>query len=227
MRKLFKILRTCFGITALLYGLAAFGTIPNLFRNLRDQQAILQPGPYPSPPWWAVLGLQSLAGMILLSPLVIACFYSAAWLTLWLGKPSGRRWAIAASTAMLATDAFLAIGVLFASIYLPDRGDPGIMALLVGLTAVIWLPQAALGVVGLVAFWREDVWLEGQAALRRPPRVSGDGTNLLFDVVAFVVGLAGFLAGLHYWVVSSPSGIPVWISTLGPHHWVFDYLSCP
>ena len=198
MVKLRKFLCACFGFVALLYGFVAFGTVRHLGRALHADH---QPGPYSPPPWLAVVGLHALAYLIRLSPLVIAVLCAAAWFTLRSGKSSGRRWAIAASTALLLVDAVLAISLVIIWAYVRNQNSAaaGWWAFFLAMIAMILLPHAALGVTGLAAFWRDDAALQAQVARRKPPRISGDGTSPLLDALSFVVALAGFIAGLHYW----------------------------
>lgn len=195
MPKLRKFLCACFGFASWMYGIVAFGTVGHLGRTLHAPS----PGPYHPLPWPAVVGLLSLSSLIRLAPLVTAGLCAAAWFTLRSEKSSGKRWAIAASTAMLTLDAVLAIGLVIIWAYTRNQASTGFGEFVLLTMALIWLPQAAFGVSGLVAFWGNDPEIQSQCARRRPPRISGDGTSPLLDAISAVVGLAGFIAGVRYW----------------------------
>ncbi len=195
MLKLRRLLCTCFGTAALVYGVAALGTVGRLGRMLYVPS---EPGPYPPHSWLAAVGLHALAPIILLTPLVIAVLCAAAWFTLRMGKPSGRPWAIAASTAMLTSAAVLAISLVVIWAYTRHLESVGFWGFFLTMMALIAL-HAALGVSGLVAFWSDDAESQSKTAYRSPARISGDGTSVLLDTLALLVGVAGFIAGMRYW----------------------------
>jgi hypothetical protein len=195
MLKLRKFLRGCFGLVALVYGVGVFETVRHSGRLFHVHA---QPNSYSQTHWLATAGLLTLSLLIQLAPSVIAVFFAAAWFTLRFGRRSGRRWAIVASTSMLVVDAMLAIGLVIIWTYTRNRPH-GIGEFLFSMMVVIWLPQAALGVAGLVAFWRDDAEMPSQVASRKPPRISGDGTSPLLDVLSFAIALGGFIGGLYYW----------------------------
>lgn len=199
MLKLRKFLCACFGFVALVYGVAAFGTVRHLIHLFRYRPAPSQLGSFSPPSLLAAVGLRTLANLILLAPLIIAVLCAVAWFTLRSGRSSGRRWAIAASTAMLTVNAILLISLVVIWAYVRNHAAAGFRAFLLSMIAMILLPQAALGIAGLAAFWRNDAEAQKQVARRKPPRISGDGTNPLLDLLSLAVGIAGFLAGLHYW----------------------------
>ena len=136
--------------------------------------------------------------IILLVPLIVAVLSATARFTLRAGRPSGRSWGIAASTAMLLSNVVFSLGLAIIFDQTRSREIATFWLALVGGVFLLALPMAALGVAGIVAFWRDDAAGLSQVA-RKPPRVSGDGTNVVLDVVLWILAVAGFLAGLHYW----------------------------
>lgn len=195
MLKLRKFLRACFGLTALVYGGALF----EMVKDLRRVFHVPHPDSYWQAHWLAAAGVLTLSILIQLAPSAIAVCCAAAWFTLRLGRPSGRRWAIAAVTAMLVVDIMLAIGVAIIWAYARNQAHAGFGKFLFAMMIMIWLPLAAFGILGLVAFWKVDSEALSELAVRKQPRISGDGTTPWTDVLSIVIALAGFLGGLYYW----------------------------
>lgn len=108
--------------------------------------------------------------------LVFTALFATAWWTLRKGKKSARGWALAASVA----NTLAGFSTLF--LKLPP----------------IW-PLAALGVAGLVVFWRRDVVEQITAKKPKPVRLPGDGTSQLVDLLVRLAGFAGAIAALFAW----------------------------
>jgi len=59
--------------------------------------------------------------------------------------------------------------------------------------------MTTIGVAGLVAFGRRDSMAQPVFAARQP-RIAGDGTSRLFDILALLVGIIGVYIGLTSWL---------------------------
>lgn len=195
MLKLRKFLCACFDVVAVVYGVAVVDILVHL---VRDRNASPQPSRYSAPETFGAVVPHALAVLIiLLVPLIVAVLSATARFTIRSGRPSGRTWAIAASTAMIMSNVVFLIGLTIIFDQTRSREIATFWLTLLGGSFLLALPLAALGVAGLVAFWRDDVDALRQVA-RKPPRVSGDGTNPVLDALALVIALAGFLAGMRY-----------------------------
>lgn len=117
---------------------------------------------------------------VLLLPLPSALCFGMAWWTIRSGKAYGRRWAIAASVLVLLP----AIPLLILSLSFP-RGPLLISVLLF-----------AIGVAGIVAFARKNS-TASPTAPAKPPRIKGDGTSRLSELLAWGVGIAGAVLGIN------------------------------
>ncbi len=196
MLKLKKFLCACFDVVAVVYSVVAFDILVHL---VRDHGAPPQPSRYSAPETLGAAVPHAVAVLIiLLVPLIVVFLSGMARFALRSGRPSGRSWAIAASTAMLVSNVVFSLGLAIIFDQTRSREIATFWLALLGGVFLLALPMAALGVAGLVAFWHDDAAALGQIA-RKPPRVRGDGTSPVLDALAFLVALAGFLAGMRFW----------------------------
>lgn len=115
--------------------------------------------------------------------------FGAAWWTTWRRKRSGRFWGIAASL----------INILLAlPIIILTRSVNDIVAVL------------AVGVVGLVAFWRRYEQPSSAAAAHQNVRIPGDGTSDFFDRAVQIL-ICAISFGAYFWWLEwlEASDIPV------------------
>jgi len=107
---------------------------------------------------------------------VLATVHGAAWWTIWKNKPSARFWGLAASLINL----LLSGGLIYLS-----RSPRGLWLIL------------ALGITGLIAFWRRYEPPAPGASTQGQMRIPGDGTNDLLNrsipLLMFVVSFAAYL----------------------------------
>jgi tetratricopeptide (TPR) repeat protein len=196
MLKFKKFLCVCFGNVALLFAVVSFEMVPHLLRaaHWREFQNTLASADPAFRNDSAVLLF--LANLIFAMPPLIACLFGMAWWTLRRGKPSGRRWAIAASVAMLVLCVPLLVAIVFAARYAGH--SPGLANFFIP-ESILVAAMMTLGIGGLAAFGRRQGESQRPLAAANSPRIAGDGTNVLFDGLSLVIGFAGFLAGLNWW----------------------------
>jgi hypothetical protein len=127
----------------------------------------------------SVTGLALLFGM----PPIVAFLYGMAWWKLRRGAPSGRRWAIAASCSILVQGIpfYLATGVLFFYVYTERWRE----------FLVLDLVTLFIGIAGLLFFLPRN----SAPAAVVSPRIAGDGTSNVFDVLVLVGSLIGYAYG--------------------------------
>jgi len=185
MDSLRKFLRGCFANAAALYAVVSLSTVPTLFRASHPR-AMAQF-------WHQNLGLRILAVLLLglsdliyLFPPILAVIFGFAWWTLKTGKPSARRWAIAGSIAMLISCAPLIPACYSMWSY---RGYRSMAATVL----IVALGCFAAGICGLIAF-RKRNFQRSSAADSRPPRVGGDGTHKILDVLVLILQVGGVYA---------------------------------
>jgi hypothetical protein len=183
MQKLRSFIRSCFAYLAAIYLFASFGTIPAMIRTHRDAAQYRQQGVSLS---GVNLFLIGLSYFIFLIPPLLAAIFGAAWWTLKRGMPSARRWALAASITMILSSLPMLPGAY--SIWKWENGRFGNVAFI-----LFVLIAASLfgGVAGLYAFWREQ-----DLAAEDPPRVAGDGTHWLLDVLFWAIQVIGL-----WWII--------------------------
>ena len=196
MLKFRKFLCACFGNVALLFAVVSCEMVPHLLRasHWRDfQRTVGTTNPAFRADSFILLLLSEL---IFLLPPLIAGLFAMAWWALRRGKPSSRRWAIAASVAMLVLCVPLLVAIAYAIRY------PGRFVHVAGFLipeSILVASMMAIGIGGLAAFGHKNGQPQRSLAAVKPPRIAGDGTNILFDGLSLVIGFAGFLAGLNWW----------------------------
>jgi hypothetical protein len=109
--------------------------------------------------------------------------FGMAWWTVRNAKRWARAWAIAASLVMILTTT----PMLFWWRFLPS-----------GLF-VIYAVLLALGIAGLVAFIPRNALANAPIVPPKPPRIARDGTSGILDALAWILGVAGYLAGMSVW----------------------------
>jgi len=193
MPTLRKLLASAFGTVALIAGLVSLGvTIPLLRPPYRFHSVFLHGELTPWLRLWSTV-LTGLVMLLLLSPPVLAGLYGMAWWTVKRAKPSARKWAIAASTAILVHSLPLLVVLVYIARYYPIvHGGWWDLAILPALTLT-------LGILGLVAFLPRDSAAQPEAAVPAPPRIAGDGTSTALDMAATALAFAGYFAGIYLW----------------------------
>lgn len=193
MLTLRKLLASAFGTVALIAGLVSLGTTVPLLHPPYHFHSVPLHGE--QTPWlrlWSTV-LLGLVMLLLLSPPVLAGLYGMAWWTLKRAKASARKWAIAASTAILVHSLPLLVVIAYVfRYYSAFHGQLRDIAILPALTLT-------LGVLGLVAFLPRDSAAQPDAAVPAPPRIAGDGTSTAVDTAATVLAFAGYFAGIYFW----------------------------
>jgi hypothetical protein len=114
---------------------------------------------------------------------VLGAIPTLAWWTLRKGKPSARRWTLAASILNILV---MASGIQAAVLMARARALP------------IYAACGLLGVLGVIAFWRKGAVAHATA----PPKVirlAGDGTSAAKDYTSQVVSFVILWLSFHYW----------------------------
>jgi len=193
MPTLRKLLASAFGTVALIATFISVGTtFPLLLHPFHFHSVFLRSE---LTPWLRVwrLVLTGLVMLLLLSPPVLTGLYGMAWWTVRRAKPSARKWAIAASTAILVHSLPLLVVLVYIARYYPIvHGGWWDLAILPALTLT-------LGILGLVAFLPRDSAAQPEAAVPAPPRIAGDGTSTALDMAATALAFAGYFAGIYLW----------------------------
>jgi Zn-dependent protease len=145
----------------------------------------------PRIPFILAFGAALLSRLVLVVPLAVAIVYAIAWWKIKQGKPAARRWAIAASLVTLLQS------LLFTFVVYIERSRlmhsrPADLAIICGLMVLV-------GVAGLFAFAPRNALADTPINAAKPPRIAGDGTNRLFDTIAWLFGTAGYLGGMFLW----------------------------
>ena len=194
-----KFLGGFFGLLALIFAIAAAGTIPTVIRQIHEDGLIASHADVPSS-WqvWAVI-LLLLSRLILALPLPLAALFGVAWWKVTQKKAKARGWAIAASLATLLQA--LPLGVagyyIWASGYsIWTRGDSAAPIGILSLGASLLL----VGVVGLVAFLPRNALSQPGETPARPPRIAGDGTSGVLDIIALLTVVGGYYWGHDAWM---------------------------
>ena len=184
MLKLRKLFGVVYGYLAVIFLISSFGTIPGLLRMLREPH---NPQAHLSPllaAWGSVLVV--LSRLVLAIPPVMTVLFTMAWWTIRTGNPSARRWALASSIAFLA----LNVPVYFVTLYLVVQHTKGVPPSIYIFNCAI----IAIGIAGLVVFWRRDAASQPVATPRA--RIAGDGTSSTLDTLAGLLAGAAVLAGM-------------------------------
>src|SRR5271157_651667 len=190
MLKLRRFMCGCFGNFALIFIIGSTVTVPRLF-HIYHALGILSstPGAIHHNKPISIVNVVFLI-TFLVSPPFVAFLNGMAWWTVKKGKTTARGWAIAASISLILSSIPVLASGIFAWKYTP-------IEFLIGLF-VIGAAIMALGIVGLVAFTRRDAMAQPVIAAK-PPRIAGDGTSYLLEAIAWLLGIAGFLAGMSWW----------------------------
>jgi hypothetical protein len=201
MLKLRRFLCGCFGNFALVFIIVSTATVPRLFHTYLARK-IWSSTPSaihhnkPVSIFQVVLLIT-----IFVSPLFVAFLNGMAWRTVKKGKSSARGWAIAASLSLILSSILVLVPGFFAWKYTP-------IEFLIGLF-VIGAAMMAVGISGLVAFARRNSMAQPVIAAK-PPRIAGDGTSRLLEILAFLVGIIGVYNGITWWLRwGSANGLPV------------------
>lgn len=106
-----------------------------------------------------------------------------AWWTLRNGKPSARRWTLAASILNI-----LVMGSGIQAAVLMARAG----------SLPVYAACGAIGILGLIAFWRKDAVAQATTS-PEVLRLSGDGTSTAKDYTSQVVGFVILWLSFRYW----------------------------
>lgn len=115
----------------------------------------------------------------------MAAPFGMAWWTVRKQKRFARGWAVVACLEMILISIMQFIPIRAATHRSHHFGS--FNALLI-----------ALGIAGIIAFARRDSMAEPLKAAK-PPRIAGDGTSKLLDVLVGVVSVAGYILGSMLW----------------------------
>ncbi len=188
MSKLRRFVSGCFGFFSIAFLLAAVSTVPLAFRNAVSP---LQLHPDALSPF-AQSALVSLSKCIFVLPLILGYLFALAWWTTRRGKASARAWALAASLLItLQGIPLLAFALYTARAFPLERLPQSIV--------ILDLLMTALGVLGIVAFAHRDSAAVPTAPLRQP-RIAGDGTSAVMDLVAWILAIAGYFLLEGLWM---------------------------
>jgi len=184
MQRLRGFLRICFGYLTLITTLVSGFMVASLFWMAQH------PHHYHytyrgEPHLFLSASLIALSRLVRLIPLGMAVTYGMAWWTLKQGRPSARRWAIAASALMV-----LASGALIVSrlTLWPSRRFHGSFLMF----QIFFL---IAGILGLFVFLKSSsASMQSQSA-----RVRGDGTSNILDLAVSVLALGGLWGGMIFY----------------------------
>jgi Peptidase family M50 len=124
---------------------------------------------------------------------IVAAVFGVAWWTVWKGEPSARGWGIAASLTNILVSLLPAITVLYIQVMHAHFSSGSVWR-----DFEVVLPVLAVGVTGLVAFWRRYEEPAPTATIQKNLRIPGDGTNDLINKAAqFLIFAAGY--GAYSW----------------------------
>ena len=182
MQRLRGLLRICFGYLTLISTVVSGLMISSLFwmaqrphvyhYYYRGQRRLI-----------VSAVLIAMSRLLRFVPIGMALTYGMAWWTLKQGRPSARRWAIAASGLMVLSSA----GMILTRFTLWPAGHHRSSFLSF---QIFFL---AAGILGLFVFTKTtSASIQAQA----PARLRGDGTSSLLDVAVSVLALAGLWGGM-------------------------------
>jgi hypothetical protein len=190
MLKLRRFLCGFFGSIALFFLIVSFGSVKNLLDFSRGFDMYGE-WPYETLTEKLISIAAFVLGMFIIAiPLVMTFLNGMAWWRIKKGKPSARGWAIAASLSLILSSITIILPLRAMWKYFPVGISIGLL--------VLCGVMIALGIAGLVAFGRRDSMAQPVIAAK-PPRIAGDGTSRLIDVIVWIVGIAGYLWGLNLW----------------------------
>lgn len=189
MPKLRKFLYGCFGYATFLYFLASVLTVKGFVHSLFT-------GPLnrihhqPSLRMLAIV-LAALSQLVRATPVILTVVNGMAWWTFKTGRPSARRWALTASASIVLASVLLLVAAIRMQRY-GAHGHPNGLFLLVNVHLFV-------GLAGFVEFAKLDP--RNKTFLKAgPPRISGDGTNKVFDALALIVQLGGVAVGMSLYM---------------------------
>jgi hypothetical protein len=182
-----RFLSGCFGFFSISFLLAAITTVP-LASRIAGSPLPLRPHASP-PEQWALL---SLSKFIFILPLILGYLFAMAWWTTRKGKSSARAWALAASVLIALQSIPLLAFALYTVRIFPSERLPGSMVILNVL-------MTALGILGIVAFAGRDS-AAAPAVPNKPPRIAGDGTSAVMDLMAWILAIAGYFILEGLWM---------------------------
>ena len=193
MLTLRKLLRVCFGNVALLFLFVSLTTVPRIFRfhpmhAHRHYSAVQSMVMSPDVISIAAMVLSRLVFAI---PLALTILYGMAWWTLKTGKTSGRRWAVAASVAMILQGIPQIVLTCFFWKQLSGLALEGFLAL----DCIV----LGIGIPGLLAFAPRSAAAQSLAKAAKAPRIAGDGTSRILDTIAWMLQIAGYWFGMSWW----------------------------
>ena len=172
MQLLRRIVQFCLGLEAVGM-IGSFGLQLFTLFTLRTQAAFDDLPPY----------AYTIMTMVALFLPVLAAIPTMAWWTLKKGKPSARRWTLAASILNILV---LASGVEAAVLLGHAEALP------------LYFVFGVMGILGLVGFWEKDPSIPVIAA-PKVIRHAGDGTSVAKDHTSQVVSFAILWLSFHYW----------------------------
>jgi Zn-dependent protease len=183
LQRLRGFLRICFGYLTLITTLVSAFLLASLFSAAqhphayhyyyRGQKNVL-----------VSAILIALSRIVRFAPVPLAITYGMAWWTLKQGRPSARRWAIAASALMVLSSAIMLISRL--TLWPGGRRFHGSF-----LSFQIFF--IAAGILGLFVFWKTSSDVIEAASVSR---TRGDGTSTFLDLAVSVLALTGVWGGM-------------------------------
>lgn len=182
-----KFLGGFFCSLALVFAMVAASTIPSAISQIREGG--LMPPHYDLSPLQlaGAVALLVLSRLILVLPGPLAILFGVAWWKVTQKKPGARGWAIAASLATLLQALPIGAAEYFFWAHGYSKSSFGILAVGGALSLV--------GIAGLVAFMPRDALSRPDELAAKRPRIAGDGTSGVVDIVALLI-----VAGGYYWV---------------------------
>jgi len=191
MSKLRRFLSGCFGFFSISFLLAAVTTVP-LASRMTSVPVTLRSRLVPLSGDMALL---TLSKFIFILPLILGYLYAMAWWTTRKGKASARAWALGASLLITLQGIPLLCFALYTARVFPNERLPQSMVLLNAIMTV-------LGILGIAVYARRDSTAV-PAVPSRPPRIAGDGTSAVIDLLAWIVAIAGYFLlenlWMHWW----------------------------
>ena len=186
-----KILCACFGNIALVFILVSVSTLPHVFSTSHAEEFRLTPQQWTLQRELLRVLAETLARLIFLLPLILGVLYGMAWWTVRSGKPSGRKWTIAASVAMILQGIPQIVITCVAWDKLSGLALEGFLA----------LDATVLGIAipALIVFAPRNSMPEAAGQATNLPRIAGDGTSRALDVIAWLVQIAGYFYGMSLW----------------------------
>jgi Peptidase family M50 len=212
MHKFRKLLVGVFSFVAsleILISIVAIPALVGLIKGSLGNQSIFDP--YGPAARLSESVLLTACALLFAMPPVAGLLYGMAWWKLRRGRPSGRGWAIAASVAILAQGLPYYLVTFILLVYAESGAWRDF--------AVLDLATILLAALGMVAFVPRSA---GTPVVTLPPRIAGDGTSNVLDVLVAVLSLAGYWMGWHWlerWGYAhgfeSAHGLLVWEQLLG------------